>query len=134
MMTKCEVSYCEDYDGVADLKNPLITFDINYNGCEINWFISDIDDNDIDIWKNIKDAIIYKKESRSFGGGGNSSWYCQCKNEMFVLSYDISGMGGDSVITIKIPCEEMSECVDKIIEILESASKNVKYIQNRKSI
>lgn len=122
---KLNVGYYDFYD----LTSPFINVTINYKGCNIKWDIYDIHGNDLETWMNIRKSMLDTTGNPvNFGGGGNSSWYCWCKEGLFELHYIISGMGGDSNLTISIPCEEMIDCVNAIIDVLECASKNIKYI------
>lgn len=130
MNSLCKVTYInvDDHQG-KEYIFPMIIFEIKYHSMEIEWIISDIGHtSDLEEWKNIRECILTDKDSKSFGGGGNSYWECCNKGELFEIRYDISGAGGDSDITLSIPNKFMLECVEKIIEILELAKRNVRYL------
>lgn len=142
LLYKLTVEYCDDDCVSNDLTSPLITFDINYKGCNIKWAIYDINSDDLETWLNIRKSMLNMQSNEmkvkypvSFGRGGYSSWYCWCKGDLFELHYDINGVGGDGgdgEVTISIPSEEMLDCVNDIIAVLECASKNIKYIHKEK--
>lgn len=125
--TNLKVGYCKTPTG-HDLSHPFITVDIIYGGIKINWFIGSISARDISIWKDIKESLYNTDVSSGvFGGGGNSSWYCECSRDKFHFSYDISGMGGDSHFSVDIPRELMQGCAEKIINIIECAARGERY-------
>lgn len=116
---------------------PTIHFDINYKGCKIKWIICNTELHDLDEWLNLRKSMLDVTDNKiespvGFSSGESLSWYCWCKDGLFELHYNISGIGGDSYLTISIQCEEMLDCVNDIIDVLECVSKNIRYIPKQK--
>lgn len=122
------VSYydIEGHPGV-EYKHPVIT--LKFKEIGVKWTLSDIGyDSDLQSFRNIRECLLTNDYSKGFGGGGNSSWNCYVRKEVFVIEFDISGLGGDSTLRVKIPNKDMVGSINTIIEVLECAAKNERYI------
>lgn len=101
----------EKYNGYIEIK-------IIFHNLKINWLLTDCGCYPSSEWIELLNCMngTLKNKSPAVGGGENSSWSADATETNFRLCFDISGCGGDSIITYEFPVDEMIPVVEQIIE------------------
>ena len=89
----------------------------------VSWCLTDINDQKKDFLEMFEQLENSKDITRNVSGGGNSRWNFGHDYNEYCLYFDISGMGGDSHISVTIPEEQGDECIrimKKVYQTVES--------------
>jgi hypothetical protein len=126
-LLKTEVSYFIENNPKYAYKHPQIIFTLQYCSMDIVWDLGCITECRIATWMSIRESMDTGTGSKTCGAGSNSRWYCYCESNKFSIEFVINEFGGNSNITISLPADQMKQCIDKIIDVCNYATKNERH-------
>lgn len=124
-----EVHYDDKYYGEKeDFYLPVyVKLNLSHNGTKMELVMSDLGGYHTDDIKDLVHSMKSCKKSAGIGGGGNSSWCLYSESNYIHLEFDISGMGDDASLRVKLLSEPFIPQFEELLKVYQCADQHVKY-------